>query len=206
VHTQFSAFSGCAECPNATRVLDFYKYGASSARAERPLFLVAAIRGGLEYFFNQLANSPKVSQSTQTIKKGADAIAGYGNGGLPEGCRERPHATRLQMDASNGRSSQAVACIDWESAGPACGMYLAWWLMARVGRSRSGVASIRRNTSRIDVAVYSLHSSLWPAATAAPGASGRAAQPPGPALDAGWHCPPCQPPSSRASHALCPLD
>jgi hypothetical protein len=59
----FSAFSGCAECPNATRpgALGFSGSGASSTRAERPLIKVAAIRGGLKYLFNQLAASPKIA-------------------------------------------------------------------------------------------------------------------------------------------------
>jgi hypothetical protein len=49
----FSVFSGCAECLNATRpgALDFSDSKASSTRAEHPLFYVAAIRGGLKYFF-----------------------------------------------------------------------------------------------------------------------------------------------------------
>jgi hypothetical protein len=41
--------------------LDFSGSGPSSTRAERPLIKVAAIRGGLKYFFNQLADSPKIA-------------------------------------------------------------------------------------------------------------------------------------------------
>jgi hypothetical protein len=59
----FSAFSGCAECPNATRpgALDLSGSMTSSTSAERPLIKVAAILGGLEYFFNQLEDSQKIA-------------------------------------------------------------------------------------------------------------------------------------------------
>ncbi len=79
----FSAFSGCTECPNATRpgALDFSGSGASSTRAERPLIKVAAIRGGLKCFFNQLADSPKLMVSGSAVAKNNSNKSNNSKGG-----------------------------------------------------------------------------------------------------------------------------